>query len=54
MKCCIRCSKDADFVIQWGPNADQKEYVCIDHLTETIDGIKAIEFFVVKITKINS
>ena len=49
MKYCIKCSKSAEFVIQWGPNADQKEYVCSEHLAEFVCGIKAIEFFVVKI-----
>jgi hypothetical protein len=49
----FRCGKVADFVVQWGPDAKQKEYTCIDHLTETIDDTPAIEFFVVKIQKIN-
>ena len=53
MKYCIKCSKSAEFVIQWGPNADQKEYVCSEHLAEFVCGIKAIEFFVVKIHKVS-
>tara|TARA_X000001388_G_scaffold2464_1_gene1913 strand:+ start:332 stop:496 length:165 start_codon:yes stop_codon:yes gene_type:complete len=52
-KYCIRCRKHADFVIQWGPNADQKEYVCSHHLADAVEAIKAIEFFVVKIGKIS-
>jgi len=52
-KYCIKCRTPANFVIQWGPNADQKEYVCSYHLAETVEAIKAIEFFVVKIGKID-
>ena len=53
MKYCMRCRAPAEFVIQWGPKQDQKEYVCSDHMLEALDAIKAIEFFVVKIGKIN-
>lgn len=52
MKYCIYCQKEAEFVIQWGPNADQKEYVCSDHLSSAVTKIKAMEFYVVKIGKI--
>ena len=44
---------DAKFVVQWGPNSNQKIYVCASHLPEVIDAIDAIEFFVVKVNKIN-
>ena len=51
MKTCMACHKEATFVIQWGPNPDQKEYVCSDHLATAVEKIPAIEFFCVKITK---
>lgn len=47
------CQEEAEFVLQWGPKPDQKEYVCLDHLAEAVKKIKAIEFFVVKIQKIS-
>jgi len=53
MKYCLHCPAPAEFVIQWGPKSDQKEYVCCDHLADVVRKIKAIEFFVVKINKIN-
>ena len=55
MKYCniFKCGKKADFVVQWGPDAKQKEYVCTDHLIDVVKGIPAIEFFVVKIQKVN-
>ncbi len=53
MKYCINCRKSAEFVIQWGPAADQKEYVCSEHLLDAIERIKAIEFFVVKVQKVS-
>ena len=52
MKYCIQCKKAAKYVIQWGPGASQKEYTCTEHLTETVERIPAIEFFVVKIEKV--
>ena len=53
MKYCINCRKKSEFVIQWGPDASQKEYVCSGHLLETVERIKAIEFFIVKIKKVS-
>ena len=53
MKYCIECQKESDYVIQWGPDASQKEYVCKDDLAKAIERIKAIEFFVVKICKLD-
>ena len=50
----MKCSKKADFIIQWGPQQDQKEYVCSADMAEALEKIKAIEFFVVKINKIGS
>jgi len=52
MKNCLVCQKPANFVIQWGPDADQKEYVCADHLAIAVENIPAIEFFCVKLQKI--
>jgi hypothetical protein len=52
MKTCMVCGRHAEFVIQWGPKPDQKEYVCSDHLAESVQRIQAIEFFVVKLEKI--
>ena len=51
MKYCIHCPDLAEFVIQWGPNPDQKEYVCADDLAAAVKKIKAIEFFVVKLER---
>jgi len=53
MKYCATCRTKASYVIQWGPNADQKEYSCDDHVTELLKRVPAIEFFVVKIQKVN-
>ena len=47
------CNGKSDFVIQWGPNPDQKEYVCAKHIAESIERIPAIEFFVVKLVKLD-
>ena len=46
------CSKEAEFIIQWGPKVDQKEYVCSEHMVDALSKIKAIEFYVVKINKL--
>ena len=47
------CGQHAEFVIQWGPKVDQKEFVCADHLAEVVRKIAAIEFFVVKLEKLD-
>jgi len=52
MKYCINCSKEAEFIIQWGPEKDQKEYTCAPCMPTALSKIKAIEFYVVKIRKI--
>jgi len=52
MKTCLVCGCDAEFVVQWGPKTDQKEYVCAEHLAEALKRISAIEFFCVKLEKI--
>ena len=51
-KYCLCCSEEAEFTIQWGPEKEQKEYVCSDHMSVALSRIKAIEFFIVKIKKI--
>ena len=43
---------DAEYVIQWGPGQDQKVYACKSHLIYALDGISAMEFFIVKIKKV--
>ncbi len=53
MKYCIVCRKAAEYVIQWGPKVDQKEYACGDHVPDLLKRVPAIEFFVVKIEKVN-
>ena len=53
MKYCMHCRKLAEFIIQWGPKPDQKEYVCSEHMTDALENIKAIEFFVVKVRKVD-
>jgi len=51
MKYCMCCPALAEFIIQWGPKADQKEYVCSEHMVDALGKIKAIEFYVVKVKK---
>ena len=51
MKYCMCCSEEAEFIIQWGPNKDQKEYVCSEHMTDALAKIKAIEFYIIKVRK---
>jgi len=53
MKYCIHCRKPAEFVVQWGPKPDQKEYCCSEHLKDLVERVPAIEFFVVKVGKLN-
>ena len=51
MKRCVFCSKNATYVIQWGPKKDQKEYCCKEHVADLLDKVPAIEFFIVKVGK---
>ena len=53
MKYCLVCVGPAEYVIQWGAKADQKEYSCGSCLSDVLQRISAIEFFVVKIGKID-
>jgi len=41
-----RCKKDAKFVAQ---SIKEKLYACHDHLSDTIDLLSGIEFYVVKV-----
>jgi len=51
-KYCLFCGSDAEYVIQWGSATDQKEYVCIDHISNMLRKISAPEAFIVKIEKV--
>ena len=52
-KKCVQCRKDADYVIQWGAQDAQREFVCEDHVPDFLSRVPAIEFFVVKIKKLD-
>ena len=53
MKYCLECADPAVYVIQWGSKVDQKEYSCADCLSGVLQRISAIEFFVVKVGRID-
>ncbi len=53
MKYCIVCRKQAEYVVQWGRQPDQKEYTCAEHIPDLLEKVPALEFFVVKIEKDN-
>lgn len=54
MQFCIFCGYDAEYVIQWGPKSDQKEYVCTEHVPNLLKRISAPEAFIVKIEKVDN
>ena len=49
---CTDCRKDSVFCVQWGPANDQKDYVCDIHLSDLLQRINGVEFFVIKIEKV--
>jgi len=46
---CKYCRQDAEYAVQWGPQAGQKEYACDDHIRELLASIKAPEMWVIKV-----
>lgn len=52
-KYCLFCGSDAEYVIQWGPKSDQKEYVCVEHVSRMLKKISAPEAYIVKIKKMD-
>jgi hypothetical protein len=53
MKTCLFCGGTAEYLIQWGANTAQKEYVCIDHVPNMLKKIKSPEAFIVKVEKVD-
>lgn len=50
MKCKI-CKQDADFVVQWGPKAENKECACERHIGDILNAVNAGEMWVAKVQK---
>jgi hypothetical protein len=41
--------QEADYAIQWGPQAGQKEFACDDHIRKLLESIEAPEMWLIKI-----
>jgi len=50
---CKFCGLDADYMIQWGPQSNQKVVVCSFHVTKQLSRIKANEMYIVKVNKLD-
>ena len=48
---CLYCYLDADFIVQWGPEADQKKSACSLHIEQLLSEVPAPEMWVVKVKK---
>ena len=48
---CIYCYLDADYIVQWGPEADQKKACCTAHIERLLSEIAAPEMWVIKVKK---
>ena len=46
---CKYCMQAADYAIQWGPQAGQKEYACEDHIRKLLASTKAPEMWVIRV-----
>jgi len=47
---CKYCRSDADYGVQWGSKANEKDYACGYHIRELLASIKAPEMWVIKVT----
>jgi len=50
---CKFCDLDAEYMIQWGPQSNQKDVVCSLHIAKQLSRIKANEMYIVKINKLD-
>tara|TARA_Y100000034_G_C6602317_1_gene262085 strand:+ start:276 stop:437 length:162 start_codon:yes stop_codon:yes gene_type:complete len=49
---CKYCGLDADYVVQYGPQANNKEAACEDHVRKLLSSAKAQEMWIAKVQKI--
>jgi hypothetical protein len=49
MKICARCKNKSLYLVIWGPNPDQKDYICKKHLQSYLDALPSKNFFIERI-----